>query len=127
MKHNANLETRSCNLIEVCRDDWSGQFSVKQVIFDTKYSGYVDRQQVSIDRQKRMAEKRIPPDFDYEGMSHLRREAKEKLARFRPTNIDQAQRISGITPADIAQLMLHLGGKPNRPKTKPVAKSQTEA
>ena len=121
-------ETEWKHLAEACAELGDVHADVQQqVIFDTKYSGYVDRQQVAIDRQKRMAEKRIPPDFDYEGMSHLRREAKEKLARFRPTNIDQAQRISGITPADIAQLMLHLGGKPNRPKTKPVAKSQTEA
>ncbi len=82
-----------------------------QVVYDTKYSGYVDRQKVSIDRQLRLAQKKIPPDFDYQRLSHLRAEAKEKLTRFRPANIDQAQRISGITPADIAQLMLHLGGK----------------
>ena len=83
----------------------------QQVSYDVKYSGYIDRQKVTIDRHKRQAQKRIPDDFDYHGLSHLRGEAKEKLTRFRPTNIDQAGRISGITPADIALVMLHIEGK----------------
>ncbi len=82
----------------------------QQLIFDVKYSGYVDRQQVTIDRHKRMAGKKIPGDFDYGALSHLRQEAKEKLTRFRPESLDQAGRISGITPADIALVMLHLEG-----------------
>ena len=80
----------------------------QQVNYDVKYSGYVTRQQTMIDRRRRLAEKKIPDHFDYEGMSHLRREAKEKLTKFRPANIDQAQRISGITRADIDQVMLKL-------------------
>lgn len=80
----------------------------QQVTYDIKYSGYVTRQQVMIDRRRRLAEKKIPDQFDYESMSHLRREAKEKLSKFRPANIDQAQRISGITRADIDQVMIKL-------------------
>ena len=83
----------------------------QQVIYDVKYSGYVARQQQTIDKHKRLATKRIPDHFDYESLQHLRREAKEKLTRFRPASLDQAQRISGITPADIAMVMLHLEGK----------------
>ncbi|MFK7765660.1 MAG: tRNA uridine-5-carboxymethylaminomethyl(34) synthesis enzyme MnmG [Mariniblastus sp.] len=83
----------------------------QQVVYDIKYSGYVGRQQATIDKHKRLAQKRIPDHFDYQGLSHLRNEAKEKLTRFRPTSLDQAQRISGITPADIAMVMLHLEGK----------------
>ena len=82
-----------------------------QVLYDVKYSGYVNRQQATIDKHKRLAKKRIPDHFDYQGLTHLRKEAKEKLTRFRPTSLDQAQRISGITPADIAMVMLHLEGK----------------
>ena len=82
-----------------------------QVVYDVKYSGYVNRQQATIEKHKRLAKKKIPDHFDYEGLSHLRKEAKEKLGRFRPTSLDQAQRISGITPADIAMVMLHLEGK----------------
>ncbi len=83
----------------------------QQVVFDIKYSGYVGRQQVTIDRQQRLAQKRIPESFDYQSLSHLRVEAKEKLSRFRPANLDQAGRISGITPADIALVMLHMENK----------------
>ncbi|MFN5319991.1 MAG: tRNA uridine-5-carboxymethylaminomethyl(34) synthesis enzyme MnmG [Planctomycetota bacterium] len=79
-----------------------------QVTFDVKYSGYVARQQVQIDRQRRLAQKRIPDNFDFSGLQQLRIEAREKLSRFRPATLDQAQRISGITPADIAVVMLYL-------------------
>ncbi len=81
---------------------------VQQVIFDTRYSGYIDRQQVVIDRQKRLGQKKIPPGFNYDGIKQLRTEAREKLLKFRPVNLDQAQRISGITPADLTLVMLHL-------------------
>ena len=83
----------------------------EQVVYDLKYAGYVEKQQVTIDRHKRLAKKKIPTDFDYEGMTHLRREAKEKFTRFRPESLDQAQRISGITPADITQVLMRLEGK----------------
>ncbi len=82
----------------------------QQVIYDTKYSGYINRQKITIDRQKRLASRVIPDHFDYEGMTHLRAEAKEKLTRVRPRNLDHASRISGITPADIQMVMLHLSG-----------------
>lgn len=83
----------------------------QQVIYDIKYSGYVTRQQATIEKHKRLADKKIPDHFDYLRLTHLRVEAKEKLTRFRPTSLDQARRISGITPADIAMVMLHLEGK----------------
>lgn len=83
----------------------------QQVIYDVKYSGYVTRQQATIDKHKRLADKKIPEHFDYQRLTHLRIEAKEKLTRFRPTSLDQARRISGITPSDIAMVMLHLEGK----------------
>lgn len=78
------------------------------VTFDVKYAGYVGRQNVAIERQRRLSDKRIPTDWDYQSLSHLRAEAREKLTRIRPVNLDQASRISGITPADIAVLMMHL-------------------
>jgi tRNA uridine 5-carboxymethylaminomethyl modification enzyme len=80
---------------------------------DTKYAGYVARQQVQVDRQERMAKKRIPDWFDYNQILSLRFEAKQKLAKIRPASIDQATRISGITPADIALVLAHLE-KPSR-------------
>lgn len=80
----------------------------EQITFDLKYSGYVERQQVTVDRQLRLAEKQIPADFDYRLITHLRHEAREKLDRVRPRTIAQAQRISGITPADITLVLLHV-------------------
>jgi tRNA uridine 5-carboxymethylaminomethyl modification enzyme len=82
-----------------------------QVIFDTKYSGYVARQEVEVDRQRRLAAKRIPTSFDYSRIIHLRAEAREKLGRIRPVDLAQASRVSGITPADIALVMVHLEGR----------------
>ncbi|TVS20256.1 MAG: tRNA uridine-5-carboxymethylaminomethyl(34) synthesis enzyme MnmG [Planctomycetaceae bacterium] len=81
-----------------------------QVTFDIKYAGYVFRQQQQIDRQQRLAEKRIPAGFDYNRIVHLRAEARQKLARIQPVSLAQASRISGITPADIALLMANLAG-----------------
>jgi tRNA uridine 5-carboxymethylaminomethyl modification enzyme len=83
----------------------------QQVVFDLKYAGYVARQQTEIDRQSRLAEKRIPESFSYDGIGQLRAEAREKLTRVRPRNLAQAGRISGITPADVALLIVHLDGK----------------
>ncbi len=82
-----------------------------QVLCDVKYAGYVARQQTEVDRQNRLAAKRIPISFDYGRLDQLRAEAREKFTRVRPTNLAQASRISGITPADIAVVMVHLEGK----------------
>lgn len=82
-----------------------------QATYDAKYSGYVARQQIEIDRQQRLASRRIPPNFDYEAVPHLRAEAREKLSHVCPVDLAQAARISGITPADLSVLMVYLGGK----------------
>jgi tRNA uridine 5-carboxymethylaminomethyl modification enzyme len=83
----------------------------QQVVSDLKYSGYAARQQTEIERQSRLAEKRIPESFSYDRIIHLRAEAREKLCRVRPRNLAQASRISGITPADVALLIVHLDGR----------------
>ncbi|MBI1899882.1 MAG: tRNA uridine-5-carboxymethylaminomethyl(34) synthesis enzyme MnmG [Planctomycetia bacterium] len=79
-----------------------------QATCDCKYAGYVARQEVEIERQRRLAEKRLPEWLDYSRVTHLRAEAREKLTRVRPASLAQAGRISGITPADLAVLMVHL-------------------
>lgn len=79
-----------------------------QVEADLKYAGYVSRQDVEIARRKRLALKRIPLEFDYARLPHLRAEAREKLGRVRPETLDRASRISGITPADLALLVAYL-------------------
>ncbi|MAT70704.1 MAG: tRNA uridine-5-carboxymethylaminomethyl(34) synthesis enzyme MnmG [Planctomycetaceae bacterium] len=83
--------------------------AIEQVVWDVKYAGYVARQQVDVDRQQRLAAKRIPTAFDYGRLPQLRAEAREKFERVRPHDLAQASRISGVTPADIALLMAHLG------------------
>ena len=83
---------------------------VEQVVYDLKYEGYITRQESDIAKQQRLAMKRIPDSFRYDSITHLRAEAREKLTRVRPTNLSQAGRISGITPADIALVVLHLEG-----------------
>jgi tRNA uridine 5-carboxymethylaminomethyl modification enzyme len=70
----------------------------------------VARQEVDVARQQRLADKRIPANFRYDTISQLRAEAREKLARVQPLNLAQAGRISGITPADLALVVLHLNG-----------------
>ena len=82
----------------------------EQVTHDVKYAGYVARQEVEIARHHRLAERRIPEAFDFSRITHLRAEAREKLSRVRPVSLAQASRIAGITPADVALLMIHLGG-----------------
>ena len=83
----------------------------QQVMHDAKYAGYLAREEADIQRQRRLAERRIPEDFDFSSLCHMRTEAREKLSRIRPVNLSQAGRISGITPADLAVLMVHLDGR----------------
>jgi tRNA uridine 5-carboxymethylaminomethyl modification enzyme len=82
-----------------------------QVTCDIKYSGYLARQELDIQRARRLAEKRIPDSFNYAIIGQLRIEAREKLTRVRPTSLAQASRISGITPADLALVRVHLEGR----------------
>ena len=80
-----------------------------QVTCDAKYAGYIARQQIDIVRQQRLASRRIPAELDYQRVPHLRAEAREKLSRVRPADLAQAGRVSGITPADVTVLLIHLG------------------
>jgi tRNA uridine 5-carboxymethylaminomethyl modification enzyme len=84
--------------------------AARQLVYDAKYSGYLEREEAAIERHNRLAQRRIPDGFDFSVVRHLRAEAREKLARFQPGNLAQAGRISGITPADLAVLLVHLEG-----------------
>ena len=81
----------------------------EELAVDAKYAGYIDRQKLEVARQKKIASRLIPEGFDYGAVPHLRAEAREKLDRIRPTDLAQAGRIPGITPADIAVLFVSLG------------------
>ncbi|MHB1001264.1 MAG: tRNA uridine-5-carboxymethylaminomethyl(34) synthesis enzyme MnmG [Armatimonadota bacterium] len=73
-----------------------------------KYDGYIQRQQVQVDRHKRLESLIIPDDFNYGSVDAISREGREKLARIQPKSIGQAGRIPGLTPADISVLMVVL-------------------
>jgi tRNA uridine 5-carboxymethylaminomethyl modification enzyme len=64
-----------------------------------------------IERQKKQAQRLIPEGFDYGSVRHLRAEAREQLARIRPRTLGQASRVSGITPADLSLVVIHLEGR----------------
>ena len=80
----------------------------EQVEISLKYAGYIARQQRQVEEMRRLEHKALPPDLDYAALSGLRLEARQKLAAIRPLNLGQAGRISGVSPADVAALMIHL-------------------
>jgi tRNA uridine 5-carboxymethylaminomethyl modification enzyme len=82
--------------------------AVEAVIIDAKYEGYLVKQERLVASFRTLENKRIPPELDYNAVAHLRAEAREKLSIFRPGTLAQAARISGITPADITVLQVHL-------------------
>lgn len=100
----ANLRERKPAMRE-----WDNQPDVvEQVVLEAKYSGYIGRQAVEVERFQRLENKRIPNTFDFSAIPQLRHEAREKLHRIRPGSVGQASRISGITPADLAVLLFYL-------------------
>ncbi|SKA93140.1 tRNA uridine 5-carboxymethylaminomethyl modification enzyme [Thiothrix eikelboomii] len=80
----------------------------EQVEIQCKYAGYIERQQDEIDKQRRHEETRLPVDFDYNKVSGLSNEVRQKLIAQRPTSLGQASRIPGVTPAAISLLLVHL-------------------
>ncbi|MDD2484014.1 MAG: tRNA uridine-5-carboxymethylaminomethyl(34) synthesis enzyme MnmG, partial [Eubacteriales bacterium] len=73
-----------------------------------KYEGYITKQKQQIEKFQKMENKKIPEDLEYETLDGIRIEAKQKLAKIRPISIGQASRISGVSPADINVLLIHL-------------------
>ena len=80
----------------------------EQVEINIKYEGYIERQLKQIDEFKKIENKRIPDEIDYDDVSSLRIEARQKLNQLRPVSIGQASRISGVSPADISVLLVYL-------------------
>ncbi|MCH2201336.1 MAG: tRNA uridine-5-carboxymethylaminomethyl(34) synthesis enzyme MnmG [Fuerstiella sp.] len=81
---------------------------IRQIEIDTQYAGYIRRQEAEIARLEKVDSMRIPDTFDFAALPQLRMEAREKLGHLKPTNVGQASRVSGITPADIAVLVMYL-------------------
>ncbi len=80
----------------------------EQVEISVKYEGYIRRQMEEVEELRRMERRALPPELDYGSIQGLRLEAREKLAAVRPLNLGQAARISGVSPADVAALMIWL-------------------
>ena len=81
---------------------------VQAVIVDAKYEGYLGKQERLVANLRTLEKKKIPAALDYNDITHLRAEAKEKLSAFKPSTLAQASRISGITPADITVIQIYL-------------------
>ncbi len=81
---------------------------VEQVMIELRYEGYIKRQMQQVDQFKRLEKRLIPEDINYDEVSSLRLEAKQKLEQIRPISIGQASRISGVSPADISMLLVYL-------------------
>jgi tRNA uridine 5-carboxymethylaminomethyl modification enzyme len=81
---------------------------IQAVVIDAKYEGYLTKQERLVAGLQTLESKKIPANLDYNNISHLRQEAKESLSAYKPSTLGQASRISGITPADITVLQVHL-------------------
>ncbi len=80
----------------------------EQVTIHIKYDGYIKRQMKQVEQFKKFESKKIPENFDYDDVASLRIEARQKLKEFRPVNIGQASRISGVSPADVSVLLVYM-------------------
>ncbi len=85
-----------------------GRRASEQIQIEVKYSGYIQRQELDVQKAEKVQAVRIPETFDFAAIPQLRAEAREKLRRVQPRDLGQAGRISGITPADLAVVMLYL-------------------
>lgn len=81
----------------------------EQVNIELKYEGYIKRQLLQVEQYKKLENKKIPEDIDYDDVYSLRKEAVQKLKELRPASVGQASRISGVSPADISVLLIYLG------------------
>jgi len=105
------------DLLEMLRDSGNLSFyrsDIKEEIIESaqiriKYEGYISREKIVADKIKRLESLRIPEDIDYSELVSISTEGRQKLGRIRPSTIGQAQRISGVSPADISILLLYLG------------------
>ena len=97
------------DLLELCPDlPPLSDEAREQIEIDAHYGGYIEKQNEHIRRFENQENMLLPPDFDYESINGLRLEARQKLTAMRPANLGQASRISGVSPADIAVLMIKL-------------------
>ncbi len=117
-----NVSYRSLSLIDPSGNGVDQEEVAEQVEIQAKYEGYIRRQQEEVARQGAHESSPLPVDLDYAEVRGLSIEARQTLARQRPETIGQAARISGVTPAAVSLLLVHLRGRKRRePKTKQTA------
>ena len=116
--HLADLLRRPENTYESLRELDPGRPELPAAVteaveIEIKYAGYIRRQEKQVEEMKKLESRPLPGDLDYLSMQGLRLEARQKLDRIRPENLGQASRVSGVSPADVAALMVYLekGGK----------------
>ena len=120
LEHTGTKDGRLCDLLRRPENSYESLADVdpdrpalphevtEAVEIAVKYQGYIDRQLRQVAEQRKMEDKPLPADLDYLHMEGLRLEARQKLDRIRPLNLGQASRISGVSPADIAVLLVFL-------------------
>ena len=89
---------------------------IEQISINLKYDGYIKRQLRQVEQFKKMEKKKLSDNIDYSQINGLRNEAKQKLNMYKPVSIGQASRISGVSPADISVLLIHLEHTKNKPE-----------
>ena len=122
-KHNSSPLKSGSNLAELlCRPELTYEILdeldperqplpkdvIEQVSIEIKYEGYMERQLRQIEQFKKIENKKIPEGINYDDVPSLRIEARQKLSKYRPVNVGQASRISGVSPADISVLLVYL-------------------
>ena len=88
--------------------------ALESLATDSRYEGYRAKEQAALGRVRGLDGKSIPGDFDYSAVRQLRAEAREKLSVIRPHSLGQALRVSGVTPADVTILAIHLAARQRR-------------
>ena len=83
--------------------------SMEQAEIELKYSGYIEREKEMVEKMQRLEDVKINDDLDYSSIKSLSIESRQKLAKIRPSTLGQASRISGVSPADISVLLIHMG------------------
>jgi tRNA uridine 5-carboxymethylaminomethyl modification enzyme len=94
---------------------------IEQVEVSLKYAGYIDKQHEEVQRAAHYENLRLPDDLDYSQVGALSYEVRQRLTQLRPATLGQASRVSGITPAAISLLLIHLkkGGMPSLAQARP--------
>ncbi len=101
-------ELKLRELIPLVSTKTFAEAAINEVEFNTKYEGYLKRQQEQIEKFKKLEDKKIPDSLDYSKIKAMSVESREKLSRIRPESLGQASRISGVSPADLSVLVIYL-------------------